>query len=181
MNIYEALEKDHRQIESLLDMLLLSSELGSDQWKSLLDELRGIVIPHAHAEEAVFYNTLRELDQSKGLVAHSYGEHGMAEGEIRTLGAAKMMDANWTALIKKLRQDLLHHIEQEEDEVFESAREVLNEEEAEQIGAAFEALKIEMSRDADSPLASSIDFIANMMPPRFMSKFRQHFAKDQAA
>ena len=59
MNIYDALSKDHRHFESLLDRLVFASKAGNEQWKPILDELRREVIAHAHAEEAVFYNALR--------------------------------------------------------------------------------------------------------------------------
>src|SRR5687768_12644658 len=87
MTIYEALSKDHREFERLLERLLQASNADNDNWKGILDELRRGVIAHAHAEEAVLYNALREADQAKGLVAHSYAEHAMAETEMRALGA----------------------------------------------------------------------------------------------
>ena len=174
MNIYEALSKDHREFERLLDRLLEASKANDDSWKSVLDELRRGVIAHAHAEEAVFYNALREADQAKGAVAHSYMEHATAEAEIRALGAAKMVDANWTSMIEKLRKDLLHHIEEEETRVYDAARQVFSEDEANQIGAAFERMKTETAKGGDSIVASTIDLIANLLPPRLTNSFRKH-------
>jgi hemerythrin superfamily protein len=174
MTIYEALSNDHREFERLLDRLLEASKAGDDSWKGILDGLRRGVIAHAHAEEAVFYNALREADQAKGLVMHSYREHAMAETEIRTLGAAKLIDANWTSLVEKLRKDLLHHIQEEESKVFDAARQVFSEEEATQIGAAFERMKTQTAKDGDSMVASTIDLVANLLPPRLSNTFRKH-------
>jgi hemerythrin superfamily protein len=175
MNIYQILQEDHRRFQLLLDKLLERSKADSDEWKVALDELRSDLIPHAHAEEAILYNALRENDKSKDLVAHSYREHAMAEAEIRALGAAKMIDANWTSLVNKLRTDLLHHIEEEEGKVFASARQIFSEEEAQQLGAAFLKLKTEMSRDAHSVMASTIDLVANLLPRRLVEAFRNGF------
>ena len=174
MTIYDTLSKDHREFERLLDGLLEASKAGKDAWKGILDELRRGVIAHAHAEEAVFYNALREADQAKDLVMHSYGEHAMAETEIRTLGAAKMIDANWTAVVEKLRKDLLHHIQEEESRVFDAARKVFTDEEAAQIGVAFERMKAETVKGGDSMVKSTIDLIANLLPPRLTAAFRKH-------
>jgi len=171
--IYEALSKDHRQFEALLDRLIATSKADSETWKSTLDELRRGLIAHAHAEEAVFYNALREADQSKGLVAHSYAEHAAAEGEIRTLGAAKAIDTTWTSLAEKLSKDLRHHIQEEETKVYEAARKVFNDQEAAQIGAAFERMKLETANDGDSVMASTVDLIANLLPPRLTESFRK--------
>lgn len=182
MNIYEALANDHRRFEQLLDRLVEASKAGDDSWKSILDELRRGVIAHAHAEEAVFYNALREADESKGLVMHSYAEHAMAETEMRALGAAKLVDANWTSMVEKLSKDLRHHIQAEESKVFDAGRKVFSQEEAQQIGAAFERLKVETAKDGDSMVASTIDLIANLLPPRLTATFRKNLkVKPRAA
>lgn len=181
MNIYDALSKDHRQFEALLDRLVASSKADDDRWKATLDELRRGVIAHAHAEEAVFYNALREADQSKKQVAHSYAEHGMAEGEIRALGAAKMVDAKWTSLAEKLSTDLKHHIHEEETKVYAAARQVFSAAEAEQLGAAFERMKLETAKDGDSVLASTVDLVANLLPPRLTESFRKHVSASRSA
>jgi hemerythrin superfamily protein len=177
MTIYEALQNDHRQFEQLLDRLVAASKAGDDSWKTILDELRRGVIAHAHAEEAVFYNALREADESKSLVMHSYGEHAMAETEMRALGGAKLVDANWTSMVEKLSKDLRHHIQEEESKIFDAARKVFSDEEATQIGVAFERLKVETMKDGDSMIASTIDLIANLLPPRLTKTFRENLKR----
>jgi hemerythrin superfamily protein len=174
MNIYDALSKDHRQFETLLDRLLASAKAGDDDWKKAIDELRRGVIAHAHAEEAVFYNALREADAGKGLVAHSYSEHAMTEGELRTLGVAKMVDAKWTTLMEKLSKDLRHHIQEEESRIYETGRKTFSNAEAEQLGEAFERMKLETAKDGDSMIASTVDLVANLLPPRLTENFRKN-------
>ncbi|HET6338299.1 MAG TPA: hemerythrin domain-containing protein [Polyangiales bacterium] len=173
MDIYDTLSNEHRQFEKLLDRLVSSSKAGTDDWKPALDELRRRVVTHAHAEEAVFYNALREEGEAKGLVVHSYAEHATAEGELRTLSAAKAIDANWTSLIEKFSKDLRHHIQEEESRVFDAGRQVFTDEEAELMGQAFERMKQETAKGGDSIVASTIDLIANMMPPRMAGGFRK--------
>lgn len=177
MNIYEALSTDHRHFEALLDRLVEASKADNDEWKEILDELRRAVVAHAHAEEALFYNALREADQAKKLVMHSYGEHAMAETEMRTLTAAKVVDANWTSLMEKLSKDLRHHIETEESDVFDAARKVFDEQEANQLGDAFLRLKKETAKGGDSLVASTVDLIANLLPPKLSAIFRKNLKK----
>ncbi|MET0283654.1 MAG: hemerythrin domain-containing protein [Polyangiales bacterium] len=177
MNIYDALSKDHRKFEQLLDKIISESKSDNDSWKTHLDELRREVIAHAHAEESVLYNALREEGESQKLVAHGYGEHAMAETEIRTLGLAKLVDITWTGLAEKLAKDLRHHIQEEESEIFAAARKVFSDEEATQMGSAFERLKTLMLPDGDSPMASSIDLVANLLPPRLSARFREKEAE----
>jgi hemerythrin superfamily protein len=180
MNIYDALSKEHRGFEALLDQLVSASKADSDQWKSVLDQLRRGVISHAHAEEAVFYNALRETDAANATIAHSYAEHAKTEGVLRGLGAAKLIDANWTSMMETLRKDLRHHIQEEESRVFGAARRVFSAEEAEQLGAAFERMKVETAKDGDSMIASTVDLIANMLPPRLTAGFRKGLSTPRA-
>ena len=181
MNIYDALSSDHRLFETQLDRLLAASKAGDAQWKTILDELRRGVIAHAHAEEAVLYNALRETEASKKLVLHSYGEHATAEGEIRAIGAAKMIDANWTKMMEKLSKDLRHHIQEEESRVYAAAREVFSDDEAERLGTAFERMKLETAKDGDSMIASTVDLIANLLPPRLTESFRKNTKTPRAS
>lgn len=177
MNIYDALSRDHRLFESLLTRLVAASKADNDDWKAALDELRRGLIAHAHAEEAVLYNALREVDVAKDLIAHSYAEHAMAETEVRTLGAAKVIDVNWTSLAEKLSKDLRHHIAEEESRVYAAARQTFSEQEAEQLGVAFERLKQETAKGGDSVVASTVDLVANLLPPRMTASFRKNVNK----
>jgi hypothetical protein len=104
----------------------------------------------------------------------------MAEGELRTLGAAKAIDANWTSLMEKLSKDLRHHIDEEETRVYAAARQVFSAEEAQQIGAAFERLKVDTAKDGESVVASTIDLVANLLPPRLTESFRKNLKNARA-
>lgn len=177
MTIYTALSEDHRIFESQLDTLVASSEAGDDRWKTTLDELRRGLIAHAHAEEAVFYNALREAGEAGSLVAHSYTEHATAEAEIRTLGAAKAIDVNWTTLVKKFAKDLRHHIKEEESRVYDAGRMVFDSEDAKMLGVAFKRMKAEMANDGESMVDSTVDMIANLLPPRLTKGFRESLSR----
>jgi hypothetical protein len=177
MDIYEALSKDHREFERLLDQIISSSKQGDELWKPLLDQLRRELVAHSHAEESVLYNALREEDAAKKLVAHSYSEHAMAETEIRALSVAKSIDVSWTGMAEKLSKDLRHHIQEEESKIFAASRAVFSDAEAKQLGAAFTSLKAKMLPDGDSMLASTIDLVANLLPPRLSARFRKQEAE----
>ena len=169
--IYDALKKDHRALQELLDRLVRFSENDHDDWKSVVDQIRDEVIPHARAEEALFYNAIRELDSDNDVVGHSYVEHAMGEADLRALQAMKAIDVNWTKLAQKLRADLLHHIEEEESKVFAAAQALFTEEEAVMIGEAFERLKPEVREEG--LVGTSMDLVLNMLPRRVASVFQK--------
>jgi hemerythrin superfamily protein len=175
MTIYELLKEDHRKVEKLLDQLVNASSDDRDSWRKTVERIRDELIPHARAEESVFYNSIRELDPGNQTVRHSYSEHLMAEADLRALLAMKVIDVNWTALAKKLRDDLLHHVREEESKVFSEARKLFDEKEASEIGKAFQKLKPIV--EDQSSIGTTIDLIANLLPPRLVDSFRNAFSR----
>lgn len=171
MNIYQVLHKDHKKVTELLNQLVVCSKSDNEKWKSLVDRIRDELIPHSRAEEAVFYNAIREVNPESGVIFHSYTEHAKIEADLRTLQAVKAADFNWTELTKKLRKDVLHHIEEEEGEVFPAAQKIFTEEEALMIGNAFKHLKPAVKEQ--SFVGTTLDLISNLLPRRLVFRFSE--------
>jgi hemerythrin superfamily protein len=171
MSIFEHLKSDHRKVQSLLDRLVSSSEKETEGWKKLVDEIRDELIPHSRAEEAVFYNSIRDLDPGNTEVRHAFAEHLKAETNLRALQAMKAIDVNWTALAKQLREDVMHHVSEEEQKIFPIARRLFSEEEADGIGKAFQEMKPAI-RD-QSMLKTTLELVTNLLPTRLVDSFRQ--------
>jgi hemerythrin-like domain-containing protein len=61
----------------------------------------------------------------------------------------KALDTNqkgtkeWAAKLKVLNENVEHHVEEEEDDLFEKAEDILSDEDAEEIGEAVEEFKEE--------------------------------------
>src|SRR4051812_42423759 len=102
MSIYDALKKDHRKVEELLNELVMLEE-NSGRAPELISEIRDELVPHSRAEESVFYNSLRSLDQAKDIVMHGYKEHLEAETLLRTLQAKSKIDLDWKKTANDLR------------------------------------------------------------------------------
>ena len=177
MNIYQSLEKDHKKINELLDRLIQASETENENWKKIVDEIRDELIPHSRAEEAVFYNAIRELNPKIEILKDSFAEHAKAELDLRTLQAMKAVDVNWTNLAKKLRTDILHHVKHEEGRVFTSAQRLFTDEEAKMIGSAFKELKPIVKKQSFA--GTTVDFISNLLPRRLVPGFRRSLSKNE--
>jgi hypothetical protein len=177
MNIYQSLEKDHKEVAELLDKLIRSSEENNEEWKNTVEQIRDELIPHSRAEEAVFYNAIRELSPDNHAIKESYAEHAAAEMELRTLQAMKAVDINWTTLAKKLRADILHHVKHEESKVCTAARKLFTDEEAKMIGKAFKELKPIVREQ--SLIGTTVDLISNLLPRRLVPGFRKSVSKHE--
>lgn len=162
MNIYDALKKDHDEVIAMLDRLIATGE-KDDSHFDIVDQIRDELIPHARAEEAVFYNSLRALN-GKEEVRHGYKEHLEAESLLRSLQIRDSLNANWKKTAEKLRETLQHHINEEEGKIFNLAKRLLSEQEATEIGNAFEKLKPKYREEGF--MGTTAEMIKNMMPAR---------------
>lgn len=170
MTIYEALKKDHRKLEGLLERLVHSADADDTTRKKLIEQIRDELIPHSRAEEAVFYNSLSTIPEAKDLVRHGYAEHMEAETLLRTLQGLDAVNAEWSKVAKKLQDGILHHIEEEEGEIFDAAKALLADVEAKMMAEAFEEMKPKI-REGNF-VQNALDLVANLMPDRFAIPLR---------
>lgn len=169
MNIYEALHNDHEEVKQLMDDLI-ALKIDDDYRFVLINEIRDALIPHSRAEESVFYNTLRAINAGVGEVWHGYKEHMEAEALLRSLQVMDKMNLDWKSTAEKLREALLHHIDEEETEIFAVARQALTEDEAVAIADAFEAMKPQIK--GEGLMKTTAEAVINLMPPRLADSIR---------
>ncbi|RYE93357.1 MAG: hemerythrin domain-containing protein [Myxococcales bacterium] len=171
MTIYSELKKDHQKVLSLLDHMIASENATPQEWTAMVQQVRDELIPHSRAEEAILYNALRDRSPGQSKVLHAYGEHAQAEALLRAMQAGDALNVNWVAAAKKLRDDLAHHIAEEEGELFASARKTFSDEEARQMGYAFIQMKPRIQEQ--SLAGTTVDLLANLLPGQFRSDDRE--------
>ena len=67
---------------------------------------------------------------------------------LKELEAMPVDTEQWAAKLKVLQENVEHHVEEEEGEMFKGAREVLTEEQIEQLGTQMEAAKKQFAATA---------------------------------
>jgi hemerythrin-like domain-containing protein len=170
MDILDELRTDHRNVRELLDRLVATDTKDKELWNNIVASLRDELIPHARAEEAILYNSLRDCGSDEARIGHAYTEHMEAEGILRTLQVTDAVGFNWKAAAEKLKDALEHHIAEEETTVFAAARNAFNDEERAAMGEAFLRMKPEVQDD--TIVGNTFDMIVNMMPKRLRGSIR---------
>ena len=140
MLIYDRLKEDHRVQEELAERLLETSG-ESDERRDLYSRFKAEVEAHAAAEEQTFYAALIAEPDGQEQARHSIAEHKDASDLIEELDALDMSNGGWIQKFKKLQDEVSHHIEEEEREVFALARKLINEEHAQRLTEEFDERK----------------------------------------
>lgn len=170
-DIYDVLKADHEKVQGLVKRLVEAEKDGSDERNALIERIRNELIPHARAEEAVLYNSMRDIPAGKDVVGHAYQEHVEAETLLRSLQVTGAVGVSWVTGAKKLQEALEHHIAEEEDKVFNAAKQLFIEEEVVAMAEVFNKMKPLIKKQ--SLAGTSLDMLVNMMP----SKMRETFGK----
>lgn len=141
MNAFELLKKDHEKVSGILEKLDATTERGVKTREELFTQLKTELDIHAQIEEQILYPVLKEAKETKDITLEAYEEHGVVKQLLAELEEMPKDDEMWGAKLTVLKENVEHHVEEEEGEMFKSAREVLSKEEIEELGARLEEAK----------------------------------------
>ena len=127
-DIFAALREDHDIQRRLVD-LLVKTEGDSEGREELFQRLKQNMTHHANAEERHFYVPLMEHDLTQENARHSVAEHHELDELIEKLEDTDFSSPGWLRIARQLEHDLIHHLDEEEHEVFQMGGKVLTEQE----------------------------------------------------
>lgn len=135
-DIYAHLHHEHERMMQLFDEIEDCEDQGQRQ--QLFAELKREIITHSKAEERVFYRALQTDEDAGELISDAITEHKEAERFLQDLDGMSCGSEEWLDTLQQLRSALEHHVEEEESEIFDTAHEVLTDEEAMQMSQQME-------------------------------------------
>ncbi|HEX5012780.1 MAG TPA: hemerythrin domain-containing protein [Candidatus Limnocylindrales bacterium] len=138
MNAITMLTEDHRAVQRMLDELETTTERGVKTRTELFGRIKQALTVHEVIEEEIFYPALREHPRAKDMVLEAYEEHDVVDTIMGQLGSLPVDDETWGAKATVMIENLRHHIEEEEKEMFPTARRVFDADELEQLGEQME-------------------------------------------
>ena len=138
MNPFELLKADHEKVAKLFDQLEAGSGRAKlDTFKQIKQELE----LHTHVEETIFYPALESPRETHDLTLEAYEEHKVVKTLLRELARSRKADDEWQAKAKVLRENVEHHVEEEENELFDKASDALESDQLEALGDQMAAEK----------------------------------------
>lgn len=140
-DFFDLLTKEHEQVKDLLEQLKETDESEEDTREQLFKKLKSELIPHLKAEEAAYYPILIDEDQSREQALEAKEEHHAAELILYELEKLSKKNERWGAKLSVFKEMVEHHIEEEQEELFDVTKEVLDDEAIEGIMKNFKKEK----------------------------------------
>ncbi|QVL43146.1 MAG: hemerythrin domain-containing protein [Alcanivorax sp.] len=125
MTLFEALREDHDTQRTLLG-LLIKTHGDSDGREELFEKVKKALTRHAAAEERALYIPMMELDMTQEKARHSVAEHHEIDELVEELEDTDFSSPGWLAAARKLHDLVTHHLDEEEQEVFQLAGRALS-------------------------------------------------------
>jgi len=148
--IFDSLKQDHDQHRKLIARMTDAAG-DPDRLAKLFDQFRVEVTAHAAAEEETLYATMLARPDLREDAQHSVAEHKEIDDYLEALGEKKVGSTEWNATFAKLRKRYLHHIEEEEQEMFPDAASELTDAQEKALAERFAKRKpAELERAAES-------------------------------
>jgi hemerythrin superfamily protein len=160
MNAIELLKAQHRLVDSLFEELEQAED--DDERETVFQRLADNFAAHATIEEEIFYPQAYG-EKTKDLLKEAVEEHLSAKRVIADLLELEPDDDNYAAKIKVLKEQIGHHVEEEEGELFPEVEKQFGREQLEVLGKEMEALFAkEMRDDPSSKITEQTDEAARL-------------------
>jgi hemerythrin-like domain-containing protein len=147
------LKADHKKVKGLLAALEKASERSPDRRTKLLQQIEAEINVHSTIEEEIFYPAYRDAVKKKDdrvLYQEALEEHHVVDLVMPEVKASDPAREVFAAKAKVLKELIEHHADEEEKEMFKTARKVLDRDELRALGSRMQERKKQL-KEAGSP------------------------------
>jgi hemerythrin superfamily protein len=142
MDAITLLKNDHKTVKSLFTKFDRLGDRAHKQRRELVDKIIEELSVHAAIEEQVFYPAVREaVPDVLDHVLESLEEHHVVKWVLSELDGMDPHEERFVAKVTVLKENVLHHAEEEEDDMFPKVREALGRKALQEMGAVMEKAK----------------------------------------
>jgi len=147
MDALKLLKDDHDKVKGMLEKLDKTTEAAEVTRTNGLVQLKKELTVHETIEEEILYPALTEFAKTKDIALEAYEEHHVVDSIMAELEATPVEDETWAAKLTVMKENLEHHIEEEEGEMFKQVRQVMDEDELSELGERMAARKDQLQSD----------------------------------
>ncbi len=146
MDAIELLKQDHRMVEETFKQFEEAGERATSKRRTLVEKLTTALVPHMGVEEQHFYPLARERlgGEGKHLVLESFEEHHLVKVLLKELATLSADDERYEAKVTVLKEVVMHHVKEEEEEIFPKVAKATSREELADLGELLEKRKMDV-------------------------------------
>ena len=138
--IFARLKADHDRHRALLERID-ATHGDSAERRDLFEAFRIDVTAHAASEEMSLYATMLANPDLRDEAQHSVAEHKEIEDYLTELFEMDFASSGWLTRFRTMKDRYLHHIDEEEEEMFPAAEKELSDERKKELIKIFEKEK----------------------------------------
>ena len=153
MDAIALLKADHDKVKKLLAELESTTERAEKTRAELFSTIKGELTLHEIVEEEIFYPELKAHPKSEDIVLDGFEEHHVVDLLMGELESTDVTDETWGAKAKVMKENVEHHIEEEEGEMFKQARQAFDKSELDDLGQRMQARKEQAGQELNIPVA----------------------------
>ena len=154
MDAIAMLKEDHDKVKKLLNELETTTERGVKTRAELFSTIKGELTVHEIIEEEIFYPELKAHPKARDIVLEGYQEHHVVDLLMGELEQMDVADERWGAKAIVMKENIEHHIEEEEGEMFAKARQVFDRAELADLGERMAERKLSAQRELNIPVTT---------------------------
>jgi hemerythrin superfamily protein len=132
------LKQDHDHFKKLMEEIDSTTERAVKTREEMLNKFLREIRAHERAEEEIFYPTLMAHPKAKDIVMEGFEEHHAVDVLAAELEEVPYDDETWGPKFTVIKENVEHHIEEEEGDMFKKARRLLDDGELEELGLQME-------------------------------------------
>jgi len=141
MDALKLLKKDHENVLSLFEQFERAGA-SFDKKDGLFAQIRRELQLHSKAEEEIFYPMLKALNgPGLDLVSEAIKQHKEIDQLLTEISRLKPNDKSYGERVEILFENVEHHVDEEEGEIFQFAEENCSPEQLEDLGRQIEDRK----------------------------------------
>ena len=141
MNAITLLKHDHEDVKKMLSELDDTTERAVKTREQTFTKLKADLEVHEAIEEEIFYPALKDHPKTKDIALEGYEEHHVVDMVMGEMLDLPVSDETWTAKFTEMKENLEHHIKEEEGEMFKTARGIFSREELQGLAERMLALR----------------------------------------
>ena len=145
MDAITLLEEDHKKVRKLFRDFEGLGERSTKKKQELSDKIRSELVVHTSIEEEIFYPAVQ--DKVEEMIAEAIEEHNVVDRLLLEIRDLTPEDEAFTAKMTVMIENVEHHAEEEEEELFPTVKKAMGMEVMRSLGELMMRRKMELMRE----------------------------------